>query len=145
MSIEQLESDLKAVANAVPTGPLTSAAELGSYIKNNLVPLIAATVEEVKEMDDTIGDLVTRSADVLHEDTAQVFGGLIFSGLVLLKELEQRAAGDRAILAQIKEWRALAEQGSAILDDITIPDDEDDEDPAESTVATTEPGEGAKA
>lgn len=127
MSIEQLKEDLKAVIGRVPTGPLTTAAEIGGYLKNDLLPFIESTVGEMEEMDGTIEDLVNQAQDVIHDATAQVFLGIITSGLLLVRELRTRVGSDRRLLDACKEWEDLARQGSELLEDITIPDDEDEE------------------
>ncbi len=141
MSIEQLQADLKAVIGRVPTGPLTTAAEMGSFLKNDLLPFIESTVDEMAEMDDNIGDLVTSAEDVLHEENATVFAGIITGGLALVRELEDLAAktGDgQRLKPLIKEWRELAKQGGELLEDITMPDPDPDvdlEEPADNPIA----------
>lgn len=139
MSIETLKDDLKAVAGALPTGPLTTAAEMTAYMKNNLLPFIESVVTEMEEMDDNIGDLVTSAEDVLHEENATVFAGIITGGLALVKELEDLAAktGDgQRLKPLIREWRELAKQGGELLEDITMPDpDVDLEEPADNPIA----------
>jgi hypothetical protein len=95
-------------------------------------------------MDGNIEDLVMQAQDVLHEENAEVFAGIITSGIILAKELEELAAktGDsKRLQPLINEWRELASQGSELLEDITIPDpDPDQADPPETPEA-----EGAKA
>lgn len=150
MSIETLKEDLKAVAGALPTGPLTTAAEMATYMKNNLLPFIESTVTEMEEMDGTIEDLVTQTPDVLHEEAAATFMGVITGGLALVAELEGLAAktGDSQRLKPlIKEWRDLAEQASELIEDITIPDPDADPDDAAETPAVETPAlpPGAKA
>jgi hypothetical protein len=149
MSIEQLKQDLKAVISSLPGGPLTTAAEMSAYLKNNLLPFIESVVTEMEEMDGSIEDLVTQTPDVLHEETAAVFTGLITSGLTLVKELEDLAAktGDSQRLKPlIKEWRELAEQGMEVIEDITLPDPDPETEP-EQTSAVEPPAlpPGAKA
>lgn len=138
MSIETLKEDLKAVAGALPSGPLTTAAEMAAYMKNNLLPFIESTVTEMEEMDGTIEDLVTQTPDVLHEEAAATFMGVITGGLALVAELEGLAAktGDGPRLKPlIKEWRDLAEQASELIEEITIPDPDADPDDAAETPA----------
>jgi hypothetical protein len=126
MSIEQLREDLTQVAARIPSGPLTSAAELAAYIKNDLVPFIGSAVDEIEEIDESVGDLVNQTPDALHEETAAVFAGIIASGSVLAGELRARAGNDQRLLALLKEWGKLAEKGKELLDDITIPDEVDE-------------------
>lgn len=148
MSIEQLKEDLKAVIGRVPTGPLTTAAEMGGYLKNDLLPFIESTVGEIEEMDGTIEDLVLHTEDVLHEESATVFVAIITGGMALVKELEDLAAktGDSQRLKPlIKEWRALAEQGSELLEDITMPDPEPETEETPVVVDSAALPPGAKA
>lgn len=142
MSIEQLQADLKQVITAVPSGPLVTAPEIGSYLKNNLLPLFQSLADELGEVDDSVCDLVNRAVDVLHEDNAQVFAGVIASGKLLVGELRTRIGSDRRLLDAIKEWETLAKEGVQILEDITIPDDED---PDEGDEQPEPPGEEGKA
>lgn len=141
MSIETLKDDLKAVTEALPKGPLTTAAEMAVYMKNNLLPFVESVVTEMEDMDDNIGDLVTSAEDVLHEENATVFAGIITGGLALVKELEDLAAktGDgQRLKPLIREWRELAKQGGELLEDITMPDPDPDvdlEEPADSPIA----------
>jgi len=149
MSIEQLKQDLKAVTSSLPSGPLTTAAEMSAFLKNNLLPFIDSAVTEMEEMDGSIEDLVTQTPDVLHEETAAVFTGLITSGLALVKELEDLASktGDgQRLKPLIKEWRELAEQGMEVIEDITLPDPDPETD-AEQPAAVEPPAlpPGAKA
>lgn len=132
MSIVQLQEDLLAVTNAIPQGPLVSAADLSNYLKNNLVPLLSATVSELEEMDGAIGDIVNQTEDVLHQESAEVFMGIIASGLLLINELATRVGDDRRLLGAIKEWRKVAKKGEELINNITIPDDEDEVDEDEA-------------
>ncbi len=134
MSIETLKLDLKQIteqAQIVSTGP-----EVAAFLQNNLLPWFESLIEEVSEMDDSIEDVVHQSVDVLHEDSAEVFAGIIASGTIIASELQTRVGNDARLLAVIREWRALAKQGTEILDEIVIPDDEDGDD------ETDEPDEG---
>ena len=135
MSIVQLQEDLQAISKAIPDGPLVSAAELRDYIRNNLVPFLSAQVSEVEEMDGAISDIVNQSEDVLHQESAEVFIAIITSGLLLINELATRIGNDQRLLAAIKEWKKVAKRGEEIVNDITIPDDED-EDPDEVEAST---------
>lgn len=140
MSIEQLQDDLKQVIGAVPSGPLVTAPEIAAYLKNNLLPLVESTVDELAEVDGSVGDLVTQAQDVLHEDSAQVFAGIIASGKVLISELRTRIGNDHRLLKAIKEWEELAKEGAQLLDDITIPDDEEEQPEAPAVEKPAEEG-----
>jgi len=149
MSIEQLQQDLKQVAEAAKAlaGPLVTPSEIAVFLRDNLVPLIESHIGESAEMDESIYGLVQEAEDVLHEDNAAVFAGIITSGAVLVTELGHRAGNDQRLLKLIKEWRALAKQGEQILEDITIPDDPeaDAEGEGESMDAAETPAAEGKA
>lgn len=127
MSIEQLKADLKEVMAAAPSGALVTAEEVAAFQRNNLLPLLETMFDEVGEMDDTIEDLVHRSADVLHVESAAVFAGIIEGAALLVAELKTRVGDDRRLLKAIREWSELAKQGQELLEEITILDPEDDE------------------
>jgi hypothetical protein len=127
MSIEQLQEDVRNVAQRLPSGPLTSAADLADYMRSDLLPLLVTMTEEMDEIDTSVEELVHQTPDTLHEETAAVFAGIIASGSVLATELLARSGNDKRLLDLIKEWRSLAQQGEELLDDITIPDPEPDD------------------
>ena len=132
MSIEQLKSDAAAVVAALPTGPLTSAADMAAYLKNNLLPLVADVVDELGEMDGAIAELVTGSADVLHGDSSLVFLTLIEGGAKIIADLQAKVTELGGLVAAetsqaIKEWNSLAADGREILDEVTFESDEDEE------------------
>lgn len=136
MSIEQLQEDLKALASRIPTGPLVTPAELAAYLKNDLVPFLSAVTTELEEVDGSVADLVQRAAEVLHEESAAVFAGIITSGAVLIAELKTRIGSDRRLQEAIKEWESLAKEGTQILEEITFPyEPEDDDEGAEQAQA----------
>lgn len=138
MSIEQLQADLEQVATACPTGPLVSAPDVADFLRNNLIPFIAAHVGETSEMDEAIDNLVHQEPDILHEETAGVFASIITSGRVLADELYKRIGTDQRLRALIKEYRDLAAKGSEILDEITVMDPEDPEEEEPAKEATPE-------
>jgi hypothetical protein len=144
MSMEQLREDLKQVAGRLPTGPLTSAADLAGYLRNDLLPFVATMTDEIGEIDESVEDLVHQTPDALHEETSAVFAGIIASGVILANELKTRVGTDKRLLDLIKEFLALAKQGEEILEEITIPDPEPDEPEteAESDKANKLPDEG---
>jgi hypothetical protein len=139
MSVETLKQDLEQVIASIPQGPLTTAVDLAGFICNNLVPFVENIVDELVEQDECIGALVNESEDILHEENAEVFAGIIASGKVLIGELRVRIGNDKRVLGLIREYEILAAKGARILTEIVIPDDDAD-DAIESTVesATTE-------
>lgn len=137
MSMEQLKTDWDLVKQAAAekfgkTPALATANEIAQFMSGDLLPWMDAFLEEVAEIDESVGDIVLKQEDVLHEDNAEIFAGIIASGRVLIgKELRSRCGNDRRLLKAIDEWMALSQDGEAILEDITIPDPEpDDGDPA---------------
>lgn len=146
MSMEQLRDDLKQVVGRLPTGPLTSAADVAGYMKNDLLPFVASMIDEIGEIDESVEDLVHQTPDALHEETSAVFAGIITSGVVLANELKARVGADKRLLDLIKEFFALVKQGEEILEEITIPDPEPDEpEPEVEAAATDRPSDEGKA
>lgn len=148
MSIQQLQADLAEVIKALPTGPLVSGPDLADYLKHNLLPLLESHVNETAEIDEAVENLVKHEADILHEETAAVFASVIVSGRELAKELAARMGNDQRLHRLVKEYREIAADAEEILNDITVPDDDEEEAPEpEATPATVEAPtlpEGAK-
>jgi hypothetical protein len=48
---------------------------------------------------------------------------------VLVRELENRIGGDQRLAVLIKEYKKVSREASELLEEVTIPDDPDDEDP----------------
>jgi hypothetical protein len=139
MSIETLKTEIKAVVAAAPSGVLVTAPDLADYLRNNLLPLLEAVVTEVSEQDESIADLVEKASEILHTDSGSVFAALITAGRAIAAELRTRAGNDKRLLTMIKEFGELAEEGESILEDIVIPDTEDDDDEPEETPETPAP------
>lgn len=126
MSIQQLQADLSEVIKALPAGPLVSGPDLADYLKHNLLPLLESHVNETAEIDEAVENLVKHEADILHEETAAVFASVIVSGRELAKELAARMGNDQRLHKLVKEFREVATEAEAILDEITVPDDEEE-------------------
>ena len=142
MSIETLKQDLKQVTLAIQKdalGPLVSAEDLAKFLRDNLLPWLEAAAEEVGEMDESIEDLVHQTPDVLHTDSSELFASVIAGGILLVNELRTRVGNDGRLLKLIREWTVQAKQAGELLEDITIPDEdgeeEGDEVPATPTAA----------
>lgn len=143
MSIEQLESDTKAVVSALPTGGLISAADMAAFMKNNFLPLFTDLVDELKAMDGAIADLASGAVEILHRDNASVFLALIEGGAKVIADLKAKllelGGKPSAELDQaIKEWNTLAEEGREILEEVTFVDTDDDEDQDDENPADEE-------
>lgn len=153
MSIEQLKADWDMVkqraAEKFKTPALTTSSEIAQFMTEDFLPWTEAFLDEVAEIDESVGDLVVKQEDVLHEDSAEVFAGLITSGRVLIgTELRARCGNDRRLLKAIDEWMSLSQDGEAILNDVTIPDPDDEDPPAaepDDPESTGEPQSGGDA
>lgn len=132
MSIEQLKTDWDLIKQSAAekfgkSPALATANDLAQFLSGDLLPWMESFLEEVAEIDESVGTLVLKQDDVLHEESAEVFAGIIASGRVLIgTELRTRVGNDRRLLKAIEEWMGLAEDGEAILNDVTVPDPDDD-------------------
>lgn len=135
MSIEQLKSDTAEVVKALPSGPLTSAADVAAYMKNNFLPLFGDLVTELEEMDATIADLVSGAPDILHQESATLFLALIEGAAKIIAELRGKLSQhgieiEPPIAKAMKEWDDLATDGRRTLEEVTFIDPDEDPDPA---------------
>lgn len=136
MSIETLQEDLKANIAHVQSqlGPLTSASELVAHLQNTLWPFLESLVEDMEQIDGCVDELYHQSEDILQPETGAVFQAMITGGLVIAQELKKRLAAnteDLKLRKAVGEFEALANQCTGILQEITIP--EDDEEDAEDS------------
>lgn len=130
-SIDTLKSDFAAIQSKIDamSGPLTTAPEIMSLLKNDLVPFIGEVVKEVGEVDEAVADMYAQAEDILQPETAAEVAALILTGRTLVKELmtlNPKAA------AACKAWLQLSKTVEETLAEITVDDpsddDEDDED-----------------
>src|SRR5262249_20279594 len=105
-------------------GDLTTPGELVRHLKNTLWPFLETVVTEVEEQDEIIEDLVQGATDILHPETARVFGMVIVTGLALAKSLEEARPGDSAVKKAIEQFRGFCKTASDTLEEITIPEDD---------------------
>lgn len=142
MTMEALESDFEEIKSATKSlGPLTSTHELVTFLKTQLVPFIEAHVAETTEIDGCVSDLMDRTEDILHPETAQVFAAAFaVSRAVAAKLLEVVPKGedgkvsDPQVHKLLQQWEAFTVGAERMLEEITIPDaeeDDEDEDPGE--------------
>lgn len=131
--IEELKNDLKLVTAAIPTGPLVTATEVSDYLRNNLLPFVESMLGDMEEIDDSVFALVHETEDILHSTNAAVFAAVIASSTVLVAELRKRIGNDRPLLKAVHEFNALVTKATAILNEITVPDEDEDEDEVEET------------
>jgi len=128
VSIEELNADLKDVIGRCPSGPLTTAAEMAKFQKDELLPIIQGMLEEMGEMDLALSAVVEHSEDLLHVDSATTFAGIIEGGRKIAEALLARLTpADPELHTLVTDWVKLADEGVALLDEITYPDPEDDD------------------
>lgn len=133
MSIETLKDDAKAVGDQLDAmnSALTTAPELCDFMKNNLIPLQQSIVAELAEMDDTVRDVYEGADDILQPETGELLAAVVVGAMGIIAQLKAKLdkgnIADRKALAAIKEWEAIAKEAAATIEEITIPDDEEDE------------------
>ncbi len=133
MSIEELKSDHAAIEDKIRSmvPALTTAPELASFLQNELMPLLGNFVSELAEMDDTVQDIYTGADDILQPETGGLFAAAISGAMGILTVLEKRLVAtnleDAKILKALKEWKPIATEALETIQEITIPDTDDDE------------------
>lgn len=137
MSIEDLKADLAAnlkEAHTLGSG-LATAVDIANHLKNFLWPFIENVVSELEDLDEGLGDLYHGAEDILQPETGALFATVVAGATGLIGELEKRLTpADAKILAGIKEWRRLAKETEAVLQEIVVTpaegedEEEDDED-----------------
>jgi hypothetical protein len=110
----------------VPIGPTTTALEVGSFLRDELLPFAETLVGEIGEMDEAIDDLVHQTPDVLHTESATVFASVLAAGSAIAAELRTRAGNDARLLRALREFDALVKEAKVILDDIVISDTDEE-------------------
>lgn len=129
MTIEVLQTDFKQLEEAVEKPANPTLEGVWDFLRDQLVPWLGSATSEIAEIDEAVEEAYHGMPDLLHEETAEVFAGIIASGKILMAELRKRVGNDRRILSMITEWNKLAEQGAEILEEITIEDPEADPEP----------------
>lgn len=139
MSIEDLKADLAdnmAEAKALGTSITTSVQDIVKHLNNSFWPFVENVVTEMEDLDEGLSDLYHGAEDILQPDTAKLFAGVITGGAILVTELERRlTAADGKLKEAIAEWRELADQAGAALEEIVVPEaegDDEDEDEADN-------------
>lgn len=129
--IDKLKQDLAMVAQRCPSGALVATADFSGYLVNDLLPFLGNIVEEIEAQDGVIEDLVRGTSEVLHTDSAEKLAALIVTGTALASELRTRAGNDRRLLELVKTWQTQAAEATALIEDVTIPDEEEDDEEGE--------------
>lgn len=141
MSIEQLQVDLKELNDKLTAAVPETVPQVVAFLQNELFPWLATFTEEAEEIDEAVEDVVHGSAEILHGESGAVFMGIITSGLAIANELAQRAGTDQRILKIVREFKQLCGQGKEILEEIVIPDPEEDEETDDDDTADDAPAE----
>ena len=129
MSIQDLRSDLTAnLASAARLSAFSTTEEVVAHLKNTLWPFLENVVGEISDQEDVLDELYHQSEDVLQPETGKLLLSVIAGAVLLADDLERRAAGDAKTLAAINEWRALAQKAATTIEEISIPEDEEDDD-----------------
>ena len=142
MSMETLAADLKAnIAEAAKLSGLSSMEEVTRHLKDVLWPTLEAVVEEMKEIDGCVADMVHGAPEMLHPESGEVFAGVIAGAVAVSAALKQRITreAEPALYKVIDELEANCVEANGILEDIVLEevDDDDDDDEDED-----EDGEG---
>jgi hypothetical protein len=130
VSMDEVKADLKAnlasVKDMIPE--LTTSADIVRHLKSTFWPFVENLVAEIDDIDDCVAE-IAEGSNVLQEDTAQTFAGLITSGAVLVGELKRRLGpDDEKMVVMIQEYERLAATAGRLLEDIVMATDDDDDD-----------------
>lgn len=134
MTVETLQEDLKAnVASLKDLTALSSVDDIVNHLKNTLWPFQESVLEQLEDLDGCVEDLLNNAEDILQPETGAKFLAVASGGLTLVAELKKRLQpGDEKLSAVIAEFEANANEMVGILNEITIPvidgDEEGDED-----------------
>lgn len=136
MSLDELSEDLKAnvqAAKSLASDPEVTARQVMQYLSSNLLPLLENHVEETTAMADALDDVINEAGDMLQTETAGVFAHLIVSSSDLVAILKSRlGVGDQPILDKIALFEETVKTATAILEEVTVTEDDgDDDDDAE--------------
>jgi hypothetical protein len=126
---DQMRADLERNSSLVAMKDLDVMTR--QYMGDVVWPFVATLIDKIEEQDASIDECIEQTEDLLHAETAQEIGKPIGIGLVLCTELERRLTAQPAdvkLRATIAEYRQAAKVALGTLQDIAIPDGEDDED-----------------
>ena len=130
--------------DAETNGEITSMTALPvdvrQYLHTTVWPFLRDVVEQAIELDEALDTVIENEADILHVESAAEIAAPISIGLALCQELEKRLVprnpADKKVQGLITEYRVKATQALATIEDITLPDD--DEEDAEAPAGEAE-------
>lgn len=150
MTMESLQGDLKEVQSGVKKlGTTPTSTDIGAFLRDMLVPFLENHVTESTEQESMLADILEQADEILHSESAELFGAVITGGLFIAEELKKRVGGDIKLRKAIDEFEDNAKNAAAVLEEITIPDDEEDQDDpqgdpsSESETESEDDSEGA--
>ena len=129
--IEQLRADL--ARNSAPEAMRHLDVMTRGFFTDTVWPFFDSLVDTMEEQESALQECIEQTEDLLHAETAQEIGKPIGIGLMLCTELERSfmappSQGSIARMrALIAEYRSAAQIALGTLQDIAIPDDEDEE------------------
>jgi len=130
VSTEQLKSDLKdnlaSVKMLDPNDPLLAQKLLG-HLKNCVWPFIEAHVDETAEIDEAVDELANGVDEVITFETGKTFVSTILGAQALVGQLKALSTGNVQALKAIAAWESQAEEALSIINEITLPEDYDED------------------
>jgi hypothetical protein len=124
--------EAKIASGSIPPG-------VAKHLKETLWPLLSDIIDDIAEhraetaeLAEDVTELTERTEDLLHEDTATPMRNAIACGVALAAVLKARLSpsvpGDAELLNQIAAFEVLAAEAVRVIDEVTVPDGEDDDD-----------------
>jgi hypothetical protein len=133
VSVEELKSDYETITQQLKEmkPELTTAPELVAFLQNNLVPFMGNMVAEIGELDESVRDVYEGAEDILQPETGALFAAAIGGAMGIVGKLKARLnkanIEDAKILKAIDEWEKVATEAAETIEEITIPDDLEDD------------------
>lgn len=130
MTMESLQGDLKEVQIGVKKlGTTPTSLDIANFLRDTLVPFLENHVAESAGQEDMLADILEQADEILHSESAELFGAVITGGLFIAEELKKRIAGDIKLKKAIEEFEDNARNAASVLEEITIPDEDEDAEP----------------
>ncbi len=144
MSLEELKSDYQAITTQLSemNPALTTAPELVTFLRNNLVPFQENLINELGELDETVADLYNNAEDILQPETGGLIAATLALGIGIIEKLKGRLVAtsleDTKVAKAIKEWERMSKEAVETISEITIPTEEDEDEDEEGEDAEDE-------